>query len=149
MEGIDMDRGFVFTIDAMVGAAIIAFVVLSFTFTVQQPVRESVVLDRMATDALAVLDARGAFDSRDIAAINTTVRETLPSVVSYAFFIEYYNVTAGGGLAIDRNMSVNLVPDNKDIVYASRPVPIFVNETVSSSIKNLTAVAKVRLGVAL
>lgn len=142
-------KGFVFTMDAMVGAAIIAFVILSFTFTIQQPVRQEIVLDRMAIDALVVLEERGTLDDRNRTLINTTVRELLPSTISYAFRVDYFNVTAGGGLTFDRTLEVNLVPDDKDVVYAARPIPILINETTGSNIKNLTAIAKMRLGVAL
>lgn len=142
-------KGFVFTVDAIVGAAIITFVLLSFTFTVKQPVREELVLERLAVDVLAVLEERGTLDSRDRDSINTTVRELLPSTVRYAFFIDYFNVTAGGGLTFDRTIVVNLVPEDKDAIFASRPVPLLINEASSSKVKNVTAIAKMRLGVSL
>ncbi|QQG39286.1 MAG: hypothetical protein HYS81_02765 [Candidatus Aenigmatarchaeota archaeon] len=142
-------KGFVFTVDSLIGAAIIAFAILSFSFTVEQPSRSEAVLERMSIDTLAVMEERGAFDSRNADAINATVNQTLPSFVRYAFIVDYFNVTPTGGLTFDRTLTVNMIPEERDAVYASRPVPIMVNESASSQVKNMTAIAKVRLGVSL
>ena len=103
----------------------------------------------MAVDTLAVLEERGTVDTESITTINDTIRQLLPQSVAYTFRVEYFNVTATGGLTLINTMQANFIPESRDVVYQSRPVPVLRNESTNIQIKNTTVLAKVRLGVAL
>lgn len=143
------NKGFVFTIDAIVGAAIIAFVVLSFTFTVKQPVENDRILERQAVDTLFILEERGDIATKDKATINQTIREFLPSSVSYTYTVQYYDVASDGSLSFDTEIHEDFVPEDEDVVFSLRPVPITADESGTSNIQDLSQIAKARLGVSL
>lgn len=93
-----MNKGFVFSLDAVLAVIVLSLALSALFFLTAQThesTSPSLALKRLAGDSLAILDSNGTLSSMNSSLINATLFASLPSQYYFNLSVEYYNYSSG------------------------------------------------------
>jgi hypothetical protein len=93
-----MNKGVVFSIDALLGAILLSLFAASIAFLAARSAEDTMgnlLLKRQAADLLTAMDKSGVLESMDAASANSTLQSALTPEESYSLEADYYNYTDG------------------------------------------------------
>lgn len=142
----EMRKGFIFTMDAMFAMVIATAVIIGAYSLIGHRSNDVVVMDRIASDILFVLDENESLRLQN-SSVKSIIDGLMPSNMKYMYNFTFFNVT-GSSLAQDGVYYFNGVSAESDLVISIRAVPVFERETGSSA-RNMTRIVRARLGVSV
>ncbi len=141
------NKGFVFTLDTLLGVIVLAMFLVSFSFFSSQTSESPyplLLLNKQAYDVLAVLDKTEKLGTLDADIIAESLNETLQESFSWNMQIEYYNKSAGlqhvGNFTFGSDYG-----DVNRIVVAERMFIVFENQTGPDEKVEYYGTARLRL----
>ncbi len=96
-------KGFVYSLDAIVAIILVIAVIASFNIVFENNLSpSSVVLRKLATDLIIVLNQKGEFYDLDVIIINQEIKKILPKNYGFYYKIKSSSGTVESGDAIEK-----------------------------------------------